>query len=71
MLSDITTQICAAGVKRFAFVYQGEVVLSLDDVEYHLGPGDSAVIPAGVNRRWRNDTPMAVEILIVSARPVS
>jgi len=55
---------------EFAFVYQGEVILSLDEAEHHLASGDSAVIPAGVNRRWRNDTPNVVEILIVSARSV-
>jgi transcriptional regulator with XRE-family HTH domain len=55
---------------EFAFVYRGEVVLSLDAVEHHLVSGDSAVIPAGVNRRWRNDTRKPVEILIVSARSI-
>jgi quercetin dioxygenase-like cupin family protein len=33
--------------------------------------GDSVVIPAGVNRRWRNDTPQAVQILIVSAKALA
>jgi transcriptional regulator with XRE-family HTH domain len=53
---------------ELAFVYQGEVVLTLDETEHVLGSGDSAVIPAGVKRRWRNDTPQAVQILIVSAK---
>jgi quercetin dioxygenase-like cupin family protein len=61
---------------EFAFVYQGEVVLTLEGTEELLMSGDSVVIPAGANRRWRNDTPQAVQILIVSAkalpkRPVS
>lgn len=53
---------------ELAFVYQGEVVLTLDETEHVLSSGDSAVIPAGVKRRWRNDTPQAVQILIVSAK---
>ncbi len=55
---------------EFVFVYQGEVVLTLDETEHLLSSGDSAVIPAGVNRRWRNATPHAVQILIVSAKSV-
>lgn len=56
---------------EFAFVYQGEVVLTLEGTEELLMSGDSVVIPAGVNRRWRNDTPQAVQILIVSAKASS
>ena len=53
---------------EFAFVYQGEVVLTLEETDQVLMSGDSVTIPAGVNRRWRNDTPQAVQILIVSAK---
>jgi transcriptional regulator with XRE-family HTH domain len=55
---------------EFVFVYKGEVVLTLEKTDHLLASGDSAVIPAGVNRRWRNDTPQPVQILIVSARSV-
>jgi transcriptional regulator with XRE-family HTH domain len=48
----------------------GEVVLTLDETEHLLASGDSAVIPAGVKRRWRNETPQAAQILIVSAKSV-
>ena len=54
---------------EFAFVYNGEVVLTLGETDHLLVAGDSAVIPAGVNRRWRNESPRPVQILIVSARP--
>jgi quercetin dioxygenase-like cupin family protein len=53
---------------EFAFVCQGPVVLNLKGKEQLLASGDSVVIPAGVNRRWRNDTLQAVQILIVSAK---
>jgi transcriptional regulator with XRE-family HTH domain len=53
---------------EFAFVYNGEVILTLGETDHLLAPGDSAVIPAGVNRRWRNESPGPVQILIVSAR---
>ena len=41
---------------EFAFVRQGEVVLTWEQEEQLLVSGDSVVIPAGVSRRWRNDT---------------
>jgi quercetin dioxygenase-like cupin family protein len=53
---------------EFAFVCEGEVVLTLEGTEQVLVPGDSVVIPAAVNRRWHNDTQQAVQILIVSAK---
>ena len=53
---------------ELVFVHEGEVVLTLGETEHLLGPGESAIIPAGVSRRWRNDSPRRVQILIVSAR---
>jgi transcriptional regulator with XRE-family HTH domain len=54
---------------EFAIVYHGEVILTLSETDHLLVPGDSAVIPAGVNRRWRNESPEPAQILIVSAKP--
>jgi quercetin dioxygenase-like cupin family protein len=53
---------------EFAFVYHGEVNLTLGATDHILVPGDSAVIPAGVNRRWRNESSEPAQILIVSAK---
>jgi transcriptional regulator with XRE-family HTH domain len=53
---------------ELVFVYQGEVALSLGETEHVLSSGDSAAIPAGVKRRWRNDTDQPVQFLIVSAK---
>jgi transcriptional regulator with XRE-family HTH domain len=53
---------------ELVFVYQGEVALTLGETEHVLSSGDSAMIPAGVKRRWRNDTDQPVQILIVSAK---
>jgi transcriptional regulator with XRE-family HTH domain len=54
---------------EFAFVYYGEVILTLGETDHVLVPGDSSVIPAGVNRRWRNESSEPVQILIISAKP--
>jgi quercetin dioxygenase-like cupin family protein len=54
---------------EFAFVYHGEVILTLGETDYVLVPDDSAVIPPGLNRRWRNESPETAQILIISARP--
>jgi transcriptional regulator with XRE-family HTH domain len=53
---------------ELVFVYKGEVALTLGETEHVLASGDSAVIPAGVKRRWRNDTEQPVQFLIVSAK---
>ena len=55
---------------ELVFVYQGEVILTLGETEHILSSGDSAVIPAGVKRRWRNETEQAVQFLIVSTKAV-
>jgi transcriptional regulator with XRE-family HTH domain len=55
---------------ELVFVYQGEVALTLGETDYVLSSGDSAAIPAGLNRRWRNDTDQPVQFLIVSANSI-
>jgi transcriptional regulator with XRE-family HTH domain len=54
---------------EFAFIYRGSAVLTLDADDHLLKQGDSAVIPSGAGRRWRNESRRPVQILIVSARP--
>ena len=54
---------------EFAFVYNGEVVLTLGEIDHLLVPGDSAVIPAGVNRRWRNESPESCRSSSYQRRP--
>jgi len=54
---------------EFAFIHEGEVVLTLEDEDHILNRGDSVIIPAGVHRRWRNDGAVSVQVLIVSSRP--
>lgn len=59
------------GVARedeFAFIHDGEVILTLEDDDHILGKGDSVIIPAGVRRRWRNEGAVPVHVLIVSMR---
>jgi transcriptional regulator with XRE-family HTH domain len=54
---------------EFAFIHDGEVVLTLEDADHMLNRGDSVIIPAGMRRRWRNDSLAPVHVLIVSVRP--
>jgi transcriptional regulator with XRE-family HTH domain len=54
---------------EFVLLYEGEAVLTLDDFEQTLQRGDSVTIPAGLNRRWRNDTSKEVQLIIVSVKP--
>jgi XRE family transcriptional regulator, regulator of sulfur utilization len=56
---------------EFAFVYNGQPVLRLEDREQRLDPGDSVTILAGTSRQWRNETDTLVEILMISLRPTS
>jgi transcriptional regulator with XRE-family HTH domain len=54
---------------EFAFIHEGEILLTLEDDDHLLKQGDSVVIPAGVRRRWRNDGTSSVEVLIISVGP--
>jgi transcriptional regulator with XRE-family HTH domain len=54
---------------EFAFIHDGEVVLTLDEADHLLNKGDSVIIPAGMRRRWRNDSASPVQVLVVSVRP--
>ena len=58
----------AQGREEFAFVTQGEIVLTLDDQRHLLRAEDAAVIPAGVRRLWTNESGRQASVLIVSAR---
>jgi len=56
--------------EEFAFVLQGEAVLTLGPDEHRLRRGDAAVIRAGEARLWRNAGRAPVRILIVSSTSV-
>jgi quercetin dioxygenase-like cupin family protein/DNA-binding XRE family transcriptional regulator len=53
--------------EQFAFVAEGQVVLTLGGETHQLRDGDSAVIPAGADRLWVNDSPKRCRIVVVSA----
>jgi transcriptional regulator with XRE-family HTH domain len=55
---------------ELVFVHEGKAVLTLDHSEQTLQKGDSVTIPAGVNRRWRNDGTEHVQLLIISVKPI-
>lgn len=53
--------------EEFAFVVQGEVVLSLGPEEYRLRRGDAATILPGELRLWRNAARVPARIVIVTS----
>jgi transcriptional regulator with XRE-family HTH domain len=53
---------------EFVFIHEGEVILTISDQDQTLEKGDSATIPAGVSRRWRNDSQSAVQMLVISVK---
>ena len=56
-------------LEEFALVLAGNVVLTLDDEEQELAPGDSVTIAAGVARRWHNAGAVPANVVMVRARP--
>jgi quercetin dioxygenase-like cupin family protein len=53
--------------EEFAFVVQGEVVLSLGPEEHRLRRGDAATILPGELRLWRNEARAPARIVIVTS----
>lgn len=51
---------------EFAMVFEGQVILKLQDSEYIMQRGDSVTILAGTARQWRNESGSIVEILVIS-----
>jgi quercetin dioxygenase-like cupin family protein len=54
---------------EFVFIHQGVAVLSLGSDDQTVQTGDSVTIPAGVDRRWRNEGTEDVQLLIISVKP--
>ena len=50
---------------QFAFVLEGQVVLTLGEEDHVMSPGDSATIRAGVPKRWRNESTQPARIVFV------
>ena len=42
--------------EEFIYVLEGEISMSLDGVEHHLGPGDTIHFPSSIRHRWHNCT---------------
>ena len=53
--------------EEFAYVIQGEVILTLGPEEHRLGRGDAATILPGELRLWRNDASQPAKVMVVSA----
>jgi XRE family transcriptional regulator, regulator of sulfur utilization len=54
---------------EFAMVFEGRVILKLQDGEQTLERGDSVTVVAGAVRQWRNESEIVAEILVVSLGP--
>jgi quercetin dioxygenase-like cupin family protein len=50
-------------------VFEGRVILKLQDSEQILERGDSVTVVAGTGRQWRNESDALVEILVISLGP--
>jgi transcriptional regulator with XRE-family HTH domain len=55
--------------EEFAIVFDGQVLLNLDEKEYRLDRGDSVLIPANTPHRWANESSQPVSILTVTHAP--
>lgn len=55
--------------EEFAIVFEGQVLLNLDEREYRLDRGDSVLIPANTRHRWENQSSQPVSILTVTYAP--
>jgi XRE family transcriptional regulator, regulator of sulfur utilization len=54
---------------EFAMVFQGRVVLKLQEGEQILDRGDAVTVAAGTGRQWCNDSDATAEVLVVSLGP--
>ena len=54
---------------EFAMVFEGKVILKLQDSEQVMERGDSVTLVAGAARQWRNESDAMAEILVISLGP--
>ncbi len=54
---------------EFAMVFEGRVILKLQESEQILERGDSVTVVAGAARQWRNESDAIAEVLVVSLGP--
>ena len=53
--------------EEFAYVIQGEVILTLGLEEHRLRRGDAATILPGELRLWRNEAPTPTRVMIIAS----
>jgi quercetin dioxygenase-like cupin family protein/DNA-binding XRE family transcriptional regulator len=61
--------VTASPSDEFAMIFEGRVVLKLQDSEQILERGDSVTVVAGATRQWRNESNTVAEVLVVSLGP--
>ena len=52
--------------EEFAMVFEGQVLLNLEEKEYRMDRGDSVLIPPDTPHRWVNESTQPVSILMVT-----
>jgi mannose-6-phosphate isomerase-like protein (cupin superfamily) len=58
-----------AAVEQLYFILEGVATVRLDDREEILRPGDAVHVPAATPHQVRNDSPGALELLVISSAP--
>jgi len=58
-----------AAVEQLYFILEGTATVRLDDREEILRPGDAMHVPAATPHQVRNDSPGALELLVISSAP--
>ena len=57
------------GGEAFAFVCEGDVLLTLGDATHRLSRGDAATFSSETPHRWENAGRELARMVVVSARP--
>ena len=56
-------------VEQLYYVLEGVATVRFDDHEETLRPGDAVYVPAAAAHQLRNDSPDALEFLVISSSP--
>jgi mannose-6-phosphate isomerase-like protein (cupin superfamily) len=58
-----------SAVEQLYYILEGVATVRFDDHEETLQPGDAVRIPAAAPHQLRNDSPQALEFLVISSSP--
>ena len=58
-----------SAVEQLYYILEGVATVRFDDHEETLQPGDAVHVPAAAPHQLRNDSPQALEFLVISSSP--